>query len=254
MPMAWEIITGDCIDVMGGKEPGSARLVFADPPYNIGIDYGEHHDDRMEPADYLAWCERWIRAAARLLAPDGSLWLLVNHEWGWRLAGIAVDGVGLHLRQWLTWYESFGQSHPHPRKFARTSRPLLWLVKDPGRFIFDADAVRVRSQRQELGDKRANPAGKIPDDVWTFDRVAGTHRGRIPGFPTQLPVELLDRIVACASRPDDLVVDPFSGSGTTGRACIGLGRRFVGIEKSARFAERSRQLLANVTPRLAGLA
>jgi site-specific DNA-methyltransferase (adenine-specific) len=248
----WRIITGDCVATMEAMEPGSARLVFADPPYNIAINYGSHYDDRMEPEAYLAWCERWIRATARLLAPDGSLWLLVDHKWGWRLAGIAVDGIGLHLRQWLTWHESFGVNCT--RKFGRCSRPLLWLVKDPQQFTFNADDIRVESDRLRYGDKRANPAGKVPDDVWTFDRVAGTHHQRIAGFPTQLPVGLVSRVVACASKPGDLVVDPFSGSATTGRACITLGRRFVGIEQSTKYAARSQRLLAGITPQLAGLA
>jgi DNA modification methylase len=153
----------------------------------------------------------------------------------------------------LTWYESFGVHCT--RKFNRCSRPLLWLTHGPDRGHFDASDIMVPSDRLEkYNDKRANAAGKIPDDVWTFNRVAGTHRERIAGFPTQLPVELLNRVVACASRPGDLVVDPFSGSGTTGRACIGLGRRFVGIEFSEEFAERSRGVLASVTPSLAGLA
>ena len=247
----WRIIWGECVAVMGEMEAGLARLVFADPPYNIGVDYGDHHDDRMEPADYLDWCERWIRAAARLLTPDGSLWVLVNWEWVWDIKPLA-ERAGLHLRQPIVWRETFGVNCT--RKFGRCSRPLLWLVKDPGRFVFNADAIRVRSKRQELGDKRANPRGKIPDDVWTFPRVAGTHRERIAGFPTQLPVKLLNRVVACASEPGDLVIDPFSGSGTTGRACIGIGRRFVGIELSEGFAERSRRLLASVTPQLAGWA
>jgi DNA modification methylase len=245
------IIAGDCVEVLDTIEPGSARLVFADPPYNIGVDY-DRHDDQMEPVDYLAWCERWIRAAVRTLAPDGSLWLLVNHEWGWRLAGIAVDGAGLHLRQWLTWYESFGVNCT--RKFNRCSRPLLWLVRDPGRFVFNPDAVRTESARLRYGDKRANPAGKILDDVWIIPRVAGTHRERIAGFPTQLPVELVSRIVACASQPDDLVIDPFSGSATTGIVCKELGRRYIGIELSEDYAERSRRRLASVTPQLAYMA
>jgi site-specific DNA-methyltransferase (adenine-specific) len=76
----WRIITGDCIAEMDGLAPGSARLVFADPPYNIGVDYGAHHNDRMAPEAYLAWCRRWLDAAARVLTPDGSLCLLINWE------------------------------------------------------------------------------------------------------------------------------------------------------------------------------
>jgi site-specific DNA-methyltransferase (adenine-specific) len=237
-----EIIVGDCLDVMPRLEPGCARMVFADPPYNIGIDYGDHHDDRMEPADYLAWSDRWIRAAVRLLSPDGSMWLLINHEWSARLQ-LALETAGLHHRQTIIWYETFGVNCT--RKFNRCSRPLLWLVRNPERFVFCPDAVRVPSARlAKYRDRRANPAGKILDDVWTIQRVAGTHRERIPGFPTQLPVELLRRVVGCASEAGDLVVDPFSGSATTGMVCRELGRRFIGIKRSARFAALARERLA----------
>jgi site-specific DNA-methyltransferase (adenine-specific) len=98
----WSIITADCIKAMATMKPGSARLVFADPPYNIGVDYGDGFDDRRSPAEYLAWSRRWIEAAARLLTGDGSLWLLVNHEWSARLR-IAMEDTGLHHRQTVTW-------------------------------------------------------------------------------------------------------------------------------------------------------
>jgi site-specific DNA-methyltransferase (adenine-specific) len=74
--MRWTIETGDCLDVMARLEPGSVNLAFADPPYNKGKDYGEHHNDRMSPAEYRAWCLQWMRAAVRLLAPDGTMFLL----------------------------------------------------------------------------------------------------------------------------------------------------------------------------------
>jgi site-specific DNA-methyltransferase (adenine-specific) len=244
------IITGNCLDVLPSVQPGSARLIFADPPYNIGIAY-DGHEDRMEPAAYLDWCRRWMEAAAQVLTPDGSLWLLCNHEWSARLQ-LALEGAGLHHRQTVIWYETFGVNCT--RKFNRCSRPLLWMVRDPRRFVFHADAVRTRSARQDLGDRRANPAGKILDDVWTIPRIAGSHDERIEGFPTQLPLELLRRVVGCASDPDDLVVDPFNGSGTTGVACVASGRRYLGIEQSASYAARARQRLASTTPRFACMA
>jgi site-specific DNA-methyltransferase (adenine-specific) len=97
--------------------------------------------------------------------------------------------------------------------------------------------VNIPGARQaKYGDKRAVSTGKNLDDVWTISRVAGTHSQRIQGVSTQLPIELPRRIVACASEPGDLVVDPFNGSGTTGAACQELGRRYLGIEQSERFA------------------
>lgn len=245
----WSIVTGDCIDTMGQMVPGSARLLFADPPYNIGIDYGGGLDDHRTPAAYLAWSRRWIEAAARLLAPDGSMWLLVNHEWSARLR-IAMEDAGLHHRQTITWYETFGVNCTG--KFNRCSRPLLWMVRDPRRLVFNADAPAIRRPSDRLAkhrDRRANPAGKLLDDVWAIPRLAMTHAERIKApdgrsaFPTQLPLELLRRVVACAPEPGDLVLDPFSGSATTGAACIGLGRRFVEIEVSERFAGLARRRL-----------
>jgi DNA modification methylase len=247
----WQLVLGDCDKVLFEmvcevERDGviadlemRPRLAFADPPYNIGIDYGDHHDDRMAPDDYLAWCRRWIGFVAEILDDDGSFWLLVNHEWGWRLCAEAVS-AGLHLRQWITWYESFGVNCT--KKFNRCSRPLLWFVKDPKRFVFNPEAVSRPSDRQtKYGDKRADPGGKVWDDVWGVNppipRLVDNHPDRLPGFPTQLPIELLLAVVGCASEPGDLVIDPFNGSGTTGEAAIRLGRRYVGIEKSPRFHE-----------------
>jgi DNA modification methylase len=244
----WRILTGNCLEVIPILEPGTVRLVFADPPYNQGVDYGPHHDDGISPEAYLAWCEAWLQASAGVLTADGSLWLLISHEWAWRLVPIALR-AGLHLRQWVTWYETFGVNCT--RKFNRTSRPLLWFVRNPEKFVFNPEAVRRPSdRRKKYNDKRANPEGKLWDDVWAIPRVAGTHGERIRGFPTQLPIRLLRPIVGCASDPGDLVLDPFSGSGTTGAACIELGRRYIGLEQSSRWAERSRGRLRSVTPSL----
>lgn len=184
--------------------------------------------------------------AVRVLAADGSLWVLCNHELGFRLSAIGVDDVGLHLRQVITWRETFGVNCTH--KFNRTSRPLLHFVKDPKKFVFNAEAKEIRrpSDRSvKYNDKRANPNGKLLDDVWEISRVCGTFGERIKGFPTQLPIELLRRIVACASNPGDLVIDPFSGSATTGVACVELGRNYLGFELSTEFAELSKIRLAS---------
>ena len=223
-------------------------MLFADPPYNLGIPY-DGHDDRIPAAEYRAWSERWIGAAVRLLTDDGSMWLLCNHEWSPHLR-LAMEAAGLHFRQTVIWYEAFGTNCTH--KFNRCTRPLFWMVRDPKRFVFRPSDVTVSSARLRVyRDKRANPAGKVMDDLWSIPRVAGTHRERMPGFPTQLPMALLRPIVACASDPGDMVCDPFVGSGTTGAVCIELGRRFIGIEQSGGYATRSRQRLGNVTPLLA---
>lgn len=244
----WEIRCGDCLTELP-KLPEPARLIVADPPYNIGINYGDGTKADSLPADeYLAWCRKWMVLCRDALSPDGSLWLVINDEWADHF-GVMLTSLGLHRRNWLKWYERFGVNCT--TKFNRTSRHIFYYVRDPKRIVFNREAVSRPSDRQlKYGDRRANPDGKVLDDVWgipdnggEIPRVAGTHGERIDGFPTQLPLKLLRRIVGCASEPGDLVVDPFSGSATTGAAAIELGRRYIGIELNPGYCERSRQRL-----------
>jgi site-specific DNA-methyltransferase (adenine-specific) len=258
----WQIIQANCLDVLGHPSRYTPpkghpdpletrpRLIFADPPYNEGIDYGDHYNDQLDDGDYRDQARRWFECFYDALTDDGALWLLINHEWAYTFCADAEE-CGFYLHQTVIWFESFGVNCS--RKFNRCSRPLLWLVKDSKRFVFNSDAPEVRrpSDRQAIyKDKRAEPDGKLWDDVWGVNppvpRLAGTHGERRPEFPTQLPLALLRPIVACASNLGDLVIDPFSGSGTTGHACIELGRRFIGIELSQNFAELSRLRLQGV--------
>jgi DNA modification methylase/ParB-like chromosome segregation protein Spo0J len=245
-PLPWEIRQGDCLDVLSKIERGSVRLIFADPPYNIGIDYGQGTEaDTLPGREYLDWCIAWAEAAERLLTPDGSMWVLINDEWADEI-GCILRGF-LHRRAWIKWYETFGVNNAN--NFNRCSRHLFYMVKDPRRLVFNPEAVNRQSARQTLyADKRANPEGKVWDDVWAIPRLAGTHKERLPDFPTQLPLELLTPIIGCASEPGDLILDPFSGSGTTGTAALRLGRRYIGIEANPKFAEMSRLRLTATVP------
>ena len=233
----WTILHADCIEALP-KLDERARLIFADPPYNIGVDYGDGADaDRLPAGEYLEWCEQWLALAAEALADDGSLWVLVPDEWAARFV-VTLDGLGLTRRNWIKWYETFGVNCEN--KFNRTSRHLLYYVANPKRFVFDPLAVSRPSDRQKkYADKRAAPGGKVWDDVWGIEppiaRLVGTSEERLPGFPTQLPLALLVPIIRCATEPGDLVVDPFCGSATTGAAAVQYGRRFIGIEREERW-------------------
>jgi DNA modification methylase len=236
------ITTGDCIDQLAAIPPGTVDLVVADPPYNIGIDYGDgERADRLRPERYVEWTRAWIDAAATALAPNGSLWIVCGQEYAAH-HDLAIQAAGLTMRNRVTWYESFGVNCRN--KFSRTSRPIFYAVKHPRQFTFNAAAVRVPSARAtKYRDKRAAPGGKIMDDVWGIPRVCGTFRERLDGFPTQLPMALVERIVLCSSDPGHLVVDPFAGSGTTGVVCIEHGRRFLGFELRDEFARAARRRL-----------
>lgn len=243
----WNIILGDCLKEL--PKIKGARLIVADPPYNIDMSYGEDGiDDDLDEDEYLRWCQHWINLCTGALTKDGSLWVIINDEWADQLA-IMLTGAGLHRRAWIKWYESFGVNCT--QNFNRCSRHILYYVVDPKRFVFNAESRYIRrpSDRQaKYNDQRADPDGKLWDDVWTIPRLVDNAKERIPDFPTQIPLAITRAIVACASEPGDLVVDPLCGSASTGHAALELHRRFTGIEIGERFCDLATVRLAGVTP------
>ncbi|NBW85447.1 MAG: hypothetical protein EBR23_01100 [Planctomycetia bacterium] len=234
----WSIITGDVMDGLESvrDEHGPARLIFTDPPYNIGIDYGDGEKaDRLSDSAYMKWVRQWLSLCWDCLTDDGSLWVMIGDEYAAEYA-VELKATGYTIRSWVKWYETFGVNCSN--KFNRTSRHIFYAVKDAVSFVFNPEPVTRPSDRQtKYGDARAAAGGKLWDDVWQIARLTGTCAERIPDFPTQLPLSLVEPIVLCASMPGDLVVDPFNGSGTTGVASVRNGRKYVGVEKSELFAD-----------------
>ena len=255
------VLTGDCLRLLQELPAESVHLAFADPPFNIGYEY-DVYNDRKGRAEYLAWTQRWLAAVRRVLRPDGSFYVAIGDEYAAEIK-VRLDDLGLTLRNWIVWHYTFGVHCT--RKFTRSHAHIFYYVADPRRFTFDSDAVRVPSARQTTyADRRANPKGRVPDDTWVLrpqeeercfrpqtdtwyvPRVCGTFKERT-GHPCQMPEAVLERIVRVSSNPGDLVLDPFAGSGTTLAVALRLGRRYLGIELSAEYAERVRQRLADVS-------
>ncbi|MCD4823944.1 MAG: site-specific DNA-methyltransferase, partial [Phycisphaerae bacterium] len=209
-----KIIRGDCVEILNNLSEPVADLIFADPPFNIGYKYDVYEDVKAYE-DYYQWTEQWMAACRDALKPTGSFWIAIGDEYA---AEVRVIGrkLGLNLRNWVIWHYTFGQATKY--KFARSHAHLFYFTKscDTKEITFNDMAVRVPSARQTTyADKRANPKGKIPDDVWSFSRVCGTFKERVKWHPCQMPEAVLERIVKVSSNPGDLVIDPFSGSGTT---------------------------------------
>jgi len=237
------VIQGDCVKILSALDEPVADLIFADPPFNIGYKY-DVYEDRKKYDDYYAWTEQWMGACAtKALKPAGTFWIAIGDDYAAEVRLIA-NGLGLHLRNWVIWHYTFGQSTK--KKFARSHTHLFYFVKDADKFTFNDMAVRIPSARQTTyADRRANPVGKVPDDVWSFSRVCGTFNERVRWHPCQMPERVLERIVAAASNPGDLVLDPFSGSGTTCVAAARLGRRYVGIDLSGEYVTESERRIAD---------
>jgi site-specific DNA-methyltransferase (adenine-specific) len=187
----------------------------------------------------------------KVLKPNGSFYIAIGDEYAANIKIIA-DELGLFMRNWIIWHYSFGQQMKN--KFARSHTHIFYFVNDTKNFTFNDHAVRVPSDRQlTYNDKRANPAGKMPDDVWNgYSRVCGTFKERTGWHPCQMPESLLKRIIAASSNPSDCVLDPFSGSGTTASAAFQLGRNYIGLEISQMYVDNSNKRLAKLKNQQSG--
>jgi len=236
------VICGDCVGWLKACREPFADLIFADPPFNIGYKY-DVYEDRKAYKDYYDWTKQWMAACLKALKPTASFWIAIGDDYAAEVRIIGRE-MGLCLRNWIIWHYTFGQSTT--KKFARSHTHLFYWVRDGGQYTFNDMAVRIPSARQTTyADKRANPKGKLPDDVWSFSRVCGTFRERVKWHPCQMPERLLERIIKVSSNPGDLVLDPFSGSGTTCVAAARLGRRYAGIDISETYVRKSRDRIAN---------
>lgn len=160
-----KIHTGDCLRILANMPPRSVDLAFADPPFNIGYEYDKYHDDR-EKDDYLSWTKEWLKAVKRVLKPSGSFYVAIGDEYAAEIK-VRMDELGFNLRNWIIWHYTFGVHCK--RKFTRSHAHIFYYTMDPETFTFNDMDIRVPSARQMLyADKRANPAGRIPDDTWVL--------------------------------------------------------------------------------------
>ena len=184
-----KIICGDCIEVLSKVRRPFADLIFADPPFNIGYEY-DKYNDKQKRENYIAWTEKWMEVCKKVLQPNGSFYIAIGDEYAANVKVIA-DELGLFMRNWVIWHYTFGQQMK--KKFARSHTHIFYFVNDEKNFTFNDYAVRVPSDRQLVyNDKRANPEGKMPDDVWDgYPRVCGTFKERAGWHPCQMPENLL---------------------------------------------------------------
>src|SRR5262249_1605902 len=259
-----QLYQGDCLRYLARLPDGSIDLAFADPPFNIGYDY-DVYDDQRRSEDYLAWARRWGGEIVRTLKADGTFWLAIGDEYAAELKLIFTRELGLTCRNWVVWYYTFGVHCQ--KKFSRSHAHLFYFVKDPKKYTFNDNTIRVPSARQLVyADARADARGRVPDDTWIlrpqdipscfnpdedtwyFPRVCGTFKERAGWHGCQMPEQLLGRIIKACSQPGEVVLDPFAGSGTTLVTAKKLGRRWLGFELSAEYAAQVEARLKATVP------
>ena len=251
------IYFGDNLDILRRHAlDGTVNLIYIDPPFNTGkaqtrtriktvrsasgdrVGFqGQRYatakmgsrafPDRFD--DYLAFLEPRLREAYRALAPDGTLYFHIDYREA-HYCKVLLDGIfgrRCFLNEIIWAYDYGGRP---TRRWPPKHDNILVYVKDPSRYVFDTGAVeRIPYMAPGLVGPEKAARGKLPTDTWWHTIVPTNGRERT-GYPTQKPLGVVTRIVQASSRPGDLVLDFFAGSGTTGEACIANNRRFILVD------------------------
>ena len=259
----WSLFSGDCLQRLAELPAESVDLVFADPPYFLSNGGFTCQSGRRAPVEKGRWdasagieadhafTRAWLEACGRVLKPTGSIWVSGTQHVIFSV-GFAMQSLGWRLLNTVTWYKPNASPNLSCRYFTHSSEILIWAApRRPGklRHVFDYPRMKAANGGKQMRDVWALPRSgdeELSDDgegrVWTSTSPRGEEKA-LGRHPTQKPVALLTRIVEATAAEDGLVLDPFSGSGTTGVAALRLGRRYLGIERDPEWLALARARL-----------
>jgi modification methylase len=251
---AHTIVVGDCVAEMTRLAPASVDLVFADPPYNLQLqgDLKRPDDSKVDAVDddwdkfssfsaYDDFTRAWLMAARRVMKPSATIWVIGSYHNIFRVGSILQD-LGFWILNDVVWRKTNPMPNFRGRRFTNAHETMIWAGREPGAkgYTFNYEAL-----------KAGNEDVQVRSD-WTLPLCTGEER--IKGrdgkklHPTQKPEALLARVILASSRPGDLILDPFSGTGTTGAAAKRLGRQFIGIERDPAYAAAAEARISAVEP------
>ncbi len=231
------IIKGDCVAAMEKLPENSVDVIFADPPYNLQLEGNLHRPDQSKVdavdddwdkfsdfAAYDAFTRAWLMAARRVLKPNGTIWVIGSYHNIFRVGTILQD-LGYWMLNDIVWRKSNPMPNFRGRRFTNAHETMIWASRDQNakKYTFNYDAMKM-----------ANDEIQMRSD-WLFpicnggERLKGEDGKKI--HPTQKPESLLHRVLMSSTKPGDVVLDPFFGTGTTGAVAKRLGRNYVGIER-----------------------
>ncbi|MGC1302845.1 MAG: site-specific DNA-methyltransferase [Caulobacteraceae bacterium] len=246
------ILQGDCLEILAGLPDKSVDLVFADPPYNLQLGGDLHRPDnsKVDAVDdawdhfdsfeaYDRFTRAWLKESRRVLKDEGALWVIGSYHNIFRV-GSALQDLGFWLLNDVVWRKTNPMPNFKGTRLTNAHETLIWAAKSQGqrRYTFNYDALKVFNDDVQMRSD------------WTLpictgeERLKGTDGAK--AHPTQKPEALLHRVLLASTRPGDLVLDPFFGTGTTGAAAKRLGRRFIGIEREADYVEVAKARIAEV--------
>lgn len=217
-----EILQGEAIEKLKELANESVDLVIADPPYNLNKDYGNKSDSKSFD-EYIKFTKEWTTEASRILKPTGTIYVFMGFRFISYLYQILENDNSLYFNNWICWF--YTQGIGKKKGFSPRHDDILMFTKSKD-FTFNLDNVRVP---QKYYRSINNMRGANPGDVWEFSHIHYCQENR-QNHPTQKPEGLLERMILASSNENDLVIDPFAGSGTTLRVCQQLNRNCIGIE------------------------
>lgn len=227
---------GDCLELFKDIPDSSVDLIIADPPYNLGKDYGNQSDNQGFE-NYMSFSRKWLSEASRTLKSTGTIYVFVGFRYISFIYQILEKELGMQFRNWICWH--YTQGIGKTKGFSPRHDDILMFTKSDD-FIFNLDNIRVP---QKYYRRINNMRGANPGDVWEVSHVHYCQDNRQP-HPTQKPEALMERMVLASSNENDFVLDPFSGSGTTLRVCQQLNRNCTGFEMNPQYVESTKERLA----------
>ena len=248
------IIVGDCIAELE-KLPGqSVDVIFADPPYNLQLAGDLHRPDQSKVdavddewdrfdsfAAYDAFTRAWLLAAKRLLKPSGTLWVIGSYHNIFRV-GASLQDLGYWILNDVVWRKSNPMPNFRGRRFTNAHETLIWASPEANAkgYTFNYEACKAFNDDLQMRSDWLLPICQ------GGERLKAEDGGKV--HPTQKPEALLYRVLLASSKPGDVVLDPFFGTGTTGAVAKRLGRRFIGIEREAAYAKAAEERLSGIEP------
>ncbi|MFK5978548.1 MAG: DNA methyltransferase [Rhizobiaceae bacterium] len=246
------IIKGNCVSAMEKLPENSIDVIFADPPYNLQLEGDLHRPDqsKVDAVDdawdqfstfeaYDNFTRAWLLAARRVLKPNGTIWVIGSYHNIFRV-GNALQNLNYWILNDIIWRKSNPMPNFRGRRFTNAHETMIWasLSQDAKKYTFNYDAMKM-----------ANDEVQMRSD-WLFPICNGGERLKNEdgkkAHPTQKPESLLHRVLMASTKPGDIVLDPFFGSGTTGAVAKRLGRNFVGIEREDKYIKVATARIAAV--------
>jgi site-specific DNA-methyltransferase (adenine-specific) len=233
-----KITQGDCLELLKQVPDASVDITFADPPFNLKKGYNSYKDS-LKLQEYLGWCEKWISEMVRVTKPTGSIF--VHNIPKWLTFYSEFLNKKADFKHWISWD---APTAPMGKTLQPAHYGILFYAKESKRLKFyEIRYPHKRTRKSKLlakdyGGKKGllHPFGPLVSDVWTdIHRVK--HNKFRDEHPCQLPIHLLERIILMSTDENDIVLDPFNGTGTTAIAAKRLGRQYIGFELDKNYVE-----------------